>query len=85
VRTSDLDLEPGLTGQDRVLAAATALGADRYVNLEGGRSLYDPSAFASRGIELQVLPDWQGSRWSILQRILSEPEDAVAQDIRRQI
>lgn len=85
VRTSDLDLDPGLTGQDRVLAAATALGADRYVNLEGGRSLYDPSAFASRGIELQILPDWQGSRWSILQRILSEPEGAVAQDIRRQI
>lgn len=85
VRTSDLGLDPALAGQDRVLAAARALDADRYVNLEGGRSLYDASAFAAHGIELQILPDWQGARWSILQRLLTEPAKVIARDIRRQI
>jgi hypothetical protein len=85
VRTSDLGLEPDLTGQDRVLAAAAALGADRYVNLEGGRSLYDPSVFAARGMDLQILPDWQGARWSILHRFVTEPAAAIARDIRQQL
>jgi len=85
VRTSMLGLDPSLHGQDRVLAAARALGATRYVNLEGGRTLYDAAAFNDQGMELRFLPDWHGSRWSILQRILTEPADAIADDIRSQI
>ena len=57
VRTSSLDLDPSLEGQDRVIAAVEALGADSYVNLEGGRDLYQPSAFESRGMRLRILPE----------------------------
>ncbi len=85
IRTSTLGIDPSLHGQDRVLAAIRALGATRYVNLEGGRSLYDAAAFDDQGIALRFLPEWQGVRWSILQRILTEPAEAIAADIRAQI
>lgn len=84
-RTSSLDIDPALRGQDRVLAIVEALGGDRYINLEGGQALYDPAAFADRGIELSFLPAWQGSTWSILQRLLSESPAGVADEIRGQL
>jgi WbqC-like protein len=84
-RTSSLDIDPALRGQDRVLAIVEALGGDRYINLEGGQSLYDPEAFADREIELSFLPTWQGSTWSILQRLLSESPASVADEIRGQL
>jgi len=84
IRTSSLDIDPALRGQDRVLAIVETLGGDRYINLEGGQALYDPITFADRGIELAFLPGWQGSTWSILQRLVSETPDAVADEIRSQ-
>jgi hypothetical protein len=57
VRTSALELDPALHGEARVLAAAQRLGATRYVNLDGGRSLYDAETFDRHGIDLHVLPE----------------------------
>ena len=44
-----------LTGQRRILDICVREGATSYVNLPGGRSLYDPGLFASTGIELLFL------------------------------
>jgi hypothetical protein len=49
-----------LCGQDRILDICTREKATFYVNLPGGRNLYDASLFASAGIELLFLePDLQ--------------------------
>ena len=48
------ELPPG-RGQERVLSICEHLGASQYVNLPGGRSLYDPAAFRERGIRLSFL------------------------------
>lgn len=85
VRTSSLGLDPALHGEARVLAAARMLGATRYINLEGGRGLYSADAFGSNGIALRFLPEWRGDRWSILYRLLTEPAERVAADIRGQL
>ncbi len=85
IRTSSLDINPSLRGQDRVLAIVDALDGDKYVNLEGGRALYDPAAFAGRSIKLSFLPAWQGSTWSILQRLLTEPPTSVSDEIHEQL
>ena len=45
----------GLTGQRRILDICVREGASTYVNLPGGRSLYDAKVFASTGIELLFL------------------------------
>lgn len=50
--SSALDTTPSLRGQDRILHICQSLGTDQYINLPGGRVLYDPVAFAERGIKL---------------------------------
>lgn len=44
-----------LSGEERILDICDRERADTYVNLPGGRSLYHPGAFASRGVALRFL------------------------------
>jgi len=84
IRTTSLQIPNAFTGQDRVLEICRQLNADRYINLSGGRLLYDPQEFARRGIELSFFDDWRGSQWSILYRLLTERAGQVAAEIRYQ-
>lgn len=45
----------GRSGQERILDICAREGATGYVNLPGGRNLYDPQLFTSAGIELLFL------------------------------
>lgn len=81
VRSSTLNIPREAAGQDRILAIANALDAGCYVNAPGGRSLYEHARFADNGIDLQFLPDFSGSYHSILERLLREPADMIAQEI----
>ncbi|MCK8464475.1 WbqC family protein [Aliiroseovarius sp. S1339] len=54
-RTSDLSLDPDLTGQARIIAACRAIGAESYVNMIGGKALYDGESFAKADISLWFL------------------------------
>ena len=82
IRSSKLRLPTSLFGQQRILAIAQELGAHRYVNAPGGRSLYEPAAFARAGIELQFLSDFTGPTNSILGRLAVEDRNNLAQEIR---
>lgn len=58
IATSRRHAKNGLTGQDRILDICRRESATTYVNLPGGRALYDPAAFRDAGIELMFLePD----------------------------
>jgi hypothetical protein len=50
--TSRIYPKEGRTGQDRILDICAREKAMSYVNLPGGRDLYDPQAFAMAGIKL---------------------------------
>ncbi|WP_334164427.1 WbqC family protein [Phenylobacterium sp.] len=82
LRSSSLEIAAELRGQDRILAIAQAVGARRYVNPPGGRELYQHDRFAGAGVELRFLTDYEGSYASILARLLQEPAQAVADEIR---
>lgn len=82
LRSSSLAIPRELTGQDRIIAIAKAVGARRYVNAPGGRALYEPRRFAEAALELRFLPDHQGPYASILARLLGEPADVVAAEVR---
>jgi len=84
-RSSALGIDPGLRGEDRILAICRALGADRYVNSPGGRQLYESSRFVAEGIELRFLAPYRGPEWSILQRLHSEPTSAITKEIQEQL
>ena len=53
--TSEIPLADGPRGQDRILEYCRAVGADAYVNPQGGRDLYDRDAFGHRGVRLHFL------------------------------
>ncbi|MDR1310285.1 MAG: WbqC family protein [Burkholderiaceae bacterium] len=44
-----------LSGQSRILDICQQEGADTYVNLPGGRALYDESVFSEKGVHLRFL------------------------------
>jgi WbqC-like protein family. len=54
-RSSDVPIDHGLRGQDRVLAICEAVSTGTYVNAIGGVELYSPEAFRARGMELRFL------------------------------
>lgn len=82
MRSSALGIPAALRGQDRILAIARQLGATHYVNSPGGTALYDVSAFAAAGIQLQFLVPYPGPSCSILSRIIGEDRQTLADDIR---
>lgn len=53
--SSDVALDRGLKGQDRILALCHKLGVDRYRNAIGGQGLYDADAFTASEIELKFI------------------------------
>lgn len=72
-RSSSYAIDPRLRSQDRVLALAQAAGASEYLNLPGGRQLYDPAAFTAAGLKLSFLADYRGPYLSMLHALASEP------------
>jgi hypothetical protein len=84
VRSSELEIDPELHGQERIIAIAQRMGAARYVNPSGGRDLYDSQAFSGAGMELGFLTPYGGSMASVLTRLLSEPAAAIAEEIVRE-
>ncbi len=84
IRSSELGLDPALRGGERIRAAMATVGADEYVNAPGGRELYTAGEFREAGFGLRFLQPHEGSKHSILYRLLTEPADAVAAEIFEQ-
>ena len=55
VASSTIATDPGLRGEDRVLALCKATGASGYVNAIGGQELYSRENFQVHGIKLEFL------------------------------
>lgn len=53
--SSTLKKDNELRGQEKVLAICQELGATHYINLPGGKALYDKDAFASNGMQLALI------------------------------
>lgn len=53
--SSSLGLPSELRGAERIQEICNRTRAGRYVNPEGGKGLYEPASFASRGVELYFL------------------------------
>lgn len=53
--SSALNKDNGLRGQDKVLSICGELGATHYINLSGGKALYDQQSFISQGLDLSFI------------------------------
>jgi len=53
--SSALNKDNGLRGQDKVLSICEELGATHYINVPGGKALYDQPSFAERDLQLSFI------------------------------
>lgn len=53
--SSSLGKDNGLRGQDKILSICEELGATHYINVPGGKALYDQPAFSARGLQLSFI------------------------------
>ena len=85
LRSSSLNIDPALGGEQRIIAIARRLGARTYVNSPGGRRLYNPEVFARHDLRLRFLEPYRGPHWSMLHRLVDEPTREIAGEIRSQV
>ena len=81
LRSSTLEMDPALRGQERIIAIVQALGGSDYVNAPGGRDLYDPDRFATAGLQLSFLPPYPGRHPFLLPALLDSGPAAVRADV----
>ncbi len=55
VESSQLNRSEGLSGKERLIKICNKLNCSEYINLPGGKSLYDKDEFSGRGIRLLFL------------------------------
>jgi hypothetical protein len=55
IRSSSLGIDGELTGQRRILEICNQIGCAHYINLSGGRKLYDHDHFAAEDIVLEFV------------------------------
>ena len=72
LKSSELEIPKSLKGQDKVLYIVSLLGGSTYINLSGGKHLYNSVEFEKNGIELEILEPYLGSQLSFLERIALE-------------
>jgi len=53
--SSELNKDGNLRGQDKVIAICEKLGATHYINLPGGRDLYNNEDFRRRGLQISFI------------------------------
>jgi WbqC-like protein family len=53
--SSDIEKDTSLRGQDKIVSICESLDASHYINLPGGRNLYDAEMFYEKGIRLSFI------------------------------
>ncbi|MBZ9993448.1 WbqC family protein [Mesorhizobium sp. BH1-1-4] len=82
LRSSNIDIDPTLRGQERVISIVQALGGQRYINAPGGRSLYEAEAFREAGIDLHFLVPYAGRFPYILPALCGDHLADLRDDVR---
>ncbi|MFT6332614.1 MAG: hypothetical protein ACJAW3_000956 [Lentimonas sp.] len=72
VRSSELKIDESLKGQDRIIEIAKRIGAIEYINLPGGKLLYDQNKFLEEGITLSFLDNEDCKKNSMLELIINK-------------
>jgi len=88
VLASKIDPNSTAVGQERLIKLVVELDGSEYLNLPGGRGLYDSKAFFEAGVSLQILPETDfrpsarcGQHLSVLDGILSGATDKMREHL----
>ena len=80
-RSSTLGIDKSLRGEARVVAVAKSVHATHYVNLPGGRTLYNFTAFVEAGIQLCFLSPYKGCFFQLLPALMTGNPEQIREDI----
>jgi hypothetical protein len=53
--TSQFELPHSLSGKDKIIKICQEIGAVEYINLPGGKSIYNKNDFSDQGVDLKFL------------------------------
>lgn len=81
IRSSELEIPLNLAGEEKILALCKRLDATHYLNAPGGKHLYNIDRFSQHGIEIKFLPDYSGSKSSILTRVTQESKKTIRREL----
>ncbi len=84
LRSSTLNIDQQLRGEDRVIAIVRALHGRTYINSPGGRALYHADSFHRSGLDLKFLPPYGGDPGSILPALVAEATQSLRAEFRHQ-
>jgi hypothetical protein len=85
LRSSTLKINSQSKGEFKIIEICKAVGADTYVNLNGGAHYYSRKNFNQSEIDLKILSPYLGSTSSILERIAFENPRKVKSEIESNI
>ncbi len=83
-RSSELNLDDALKGQERIIAAVQQLNGSHYLNSPGGRELYKTTDFSQVGIKLLFLNHYHGLFFHMLHALMTHPPEEIKKDILQQ-
>ncbi len=81
VCASEIGLEGGLSGVDKVLALCKAMGGSSYLNASGGVGLYDPETFEAAGLGLKFIPPPKQRSASIIDDLMRRSLPELTEDL----
>lgn len=67
LRSSELNIAQNIKGEERIIEICKVLGATKYINLPGGRSLYNEDHFLEQNIKLEFIVTDNISKYGYLQ------------------
>ena len=81
IRSSRIGIDRSATGESKIIEIVKQLGGKRYLNLSGGKDLYEESNFSKNGIKLDILEPYVGLKTNILERIIFEDIQSITDEI----
>ena len=85
IRSSQLDIDPSIRNEMRIIEIVKILKGRRYINLSGGVNLYQPLTFLENQINLEFLQPYVGSTENILERLEKESNQDILKEIKNNL
>ncbi len=55
INASELEIQPSMSPEDKIISICKKLNGNCYINLPGGKNLYSPSRFRGEGVDLEFI------------------------------
>ena len=83
LRSSEIPECSEFSGQEKIIQICKIVGANRYLNLNGGKDYYDVENFRRNNIKLEILTPFGGEQKSVVDSLYAYGPQLVRSEISR--